>query len=160
MFDRALIPIGSEEKHMYRSAAALVLTMAAAASAGAQTTLPNGFAESPQRSPQIDDFIVAVKMMEKTEGDPAYAEKLKAYRACSEAALRTLVPYRIDPQGAMIYTAVRQCTRPLDDYVLMYGADERFRANQYVGHAIMRMTQQEEIETLKPVAARLQPFNR
>lgn len=122
--------------------------------------LPNGFAESPQRSPQINDFMIGVKMKEQADNDPAFAAKLTIYRACSEAALRTLPQYKIDPQSAMIYDAVRQCTRTLHNYVLMFGADPRFKANQYVGHAIMRMTQQDEMDVLRPLAAQLQPFNR
>jgi len=110
---------------------------------------------TPVNEPTIRDFIQAAQMIDKTASDPAYVEKFAVYRMCSELALRALVPYRVEPVGAMIYTAVRGCTRQMDAYVLLFVQDERFKANYYVAHAVQRIAQQEQQTDLLPLAERI-----
>ncbi|QHI97102.1 hypothetical protein GT347_03335 [Xylophilus rhododendri] len=110
---------------------------------------------TPVNEPTIRDFTLAAQMIDKVSGDPAYAAKLATYRMCSELALRALVPYKVDTVGSMIYTAVRGCTRQMDDYVLLFVQDERFKANYYVAHAVQRLAQQEQQIDLLPLAERL-----
>ena len=110
---------------------------------------------TPVNEPTIRDFIEAAQMIDKTSSEAAFVDKFAIYRMCSELALRALVPYNIDPVGSMIYTAVRGCTRQMDNYVLMFVQDERFKANYYVSHAIQRIAQQDQQINLVPLAERI-----
>jgi hypothetical protein len=110
---------------------------------------------TPVNEPTIRDFIQAAQMIDKTSAEPAYIDMFAKYRMCTELALRALVPHRIDPVRSMIYTAVRGCTWQMDNYVLLFVQDERFKANYYVAHAIQRIAQQEQQAELLPLAERI-----
>ncbi|MCZ2496784.1 hypothetical protein GN316_08455 [Xylophilus sp. Kf1] len=110
---------------------------------------------TPINEPTIRDFSRASHLINDTAGEPAYVDKFATYRMCTELALRALIPKEIPTADSMIYTAVRSCTRQMDDYVLLFVSDERFKANYYVGHAIQRLAQQEQIGDLRPLANRL-----
>ena len=110
---------------------------------------------TPVNEPKIRDFSTAAHMLDQTDGDKTYADKFATYRMCTELSLRALVPYKIPDVDSMIYTAVRGCTRQMDDYVLLFVQDERYKANYYVAHAIQRLAQQERISELLPLATRI-----
>lgn len=105
--------------------------------------------------PTTRDFAQAARMLEQTAGDKTYADTFATYRMCTELQLRSLVPHKIDDINAMIYTAVRGCTRQMDDYVLLFVRDDRYKANYYVAHAVQRLAQQEQISDLLPLAQRV-----
>lgn len=106
--------------------------------------------------PTIRDFQIAARLIEATAGEKEYEEKFNIYRMCTEVALRNLPTYQIDPVGAMVYTAVRGCTRQMDNYVLLFVQDPRYKADYYVSHAIQRIAQQDQQVVLLPLAERLQ----
>jgi 5-hydroxyisourate hydrolase-like protein (transthyretin family) len=147
------INIGGRQKLALAALMAGVV-VAAQAARGGQDWGPMPY-PTPVNEPTIRDFTLAAQMIDKVSGDPAYAAKLATYRMCSELALRALVPYKVDTVGSMIYTAVRGCTRQMDDYVLLFVQDERFKANYYVAHAVQRLAQQEQQIDLLPLAERL-----
>lgn len=105
--------------------------------------------------PKMTDFTRAARMISETAADPAYVDKFATYRMCTELSLRALLPHKITPVGALVYTAVRGCTRQMDDYVLLYVNDEKYKADYYVAHAIQRLAQQDQIIELLPLASRL-----
>ncbi|WPB58610.1 hypothetical protein [Xylophilus sp. GOD-11R] len=105
---------------------------------------------------KTEDFLTAARLIEQTVGDKEYADRFQVYRMCTELALRNLPTYAIDPVGAMVYTAVRGCTRQMDSYVLLFVQDPRFKADYYVAHAIQRIAQQDRQIELLPLAERLQ----
>lgn len=105
--------------------------------------------------PTMRDFSQAAHMLEQTASDKTYADTFATYRMCTELQLRALVPHKIDDINAMIYTAVRGCTRQMDDYVLLFVRDDRYKANYYVAHAVQRLAQQEQISDLLPLANRV-----
>ena len=106
--------------------------------------------------PHITDFRVAHRLRESTANEPAYSERLLAYRLCSEAELRRLAPFRIRSLNDLTYTAVRGCTREREDYARAYQSDPRFRAHWQVSLAIMKLVQAEQIDALAPLARQLQ----
>ena len=106
--------------------------------------------------PHITDFRVAHSLREATANEPAYSERLRAYRMCSETELRRLIPYRIRSLNDLTYTAVRGCTREREDYARAYQSDPRFRAHWQVSLAIMKLVQAEQIDALAPLARQLQ----